>query len=685
MRTLLVLTRQPSLTAAIQAVLDPTRFQIIAKEDVGEAEFLLSRGAIDGAILDAELTDVRAIRTLEMLKGFAPDCVVLVFAGAKQWEWEEDAYLRGVAHVLSKPVRGKLLNTLLERLFPENEEKGPALLPGTTIYDTQALRPAVNEHARALEALRKFSGILTHSLNSSALLKQFLLLLREVIGVNRAMIFLRKPAGVLSDTRLSQDDRWLRSACAIGLDQSVMQHFALSLGAGIGGYLHRQGRILRANSPEAQKNRDIQKEFQLLGAQVAIPILDRESLLGVAVFDERLTGEPYANDELALIFHMLEEVALAIRNSWLHDQLQGNHAMIADILGQIASGCIVIGSGLATLHANSAASRFFLQDRLGKGAIEFSDLPQQLGSMVFTVIKTGVGVPSFRYIFPHAPGRVFRVAILPFRMQSAPGTNAALLLIEDITETERAQALETEASNLRLVRSMAEHLAHEIGNALVPLSTHQQLLKDSINDPEFQQSLGTAMASGVKRISRLASQMVFLARDWTAQFDESVQLSAIIIEAFHEAHTYIPGKKLAQLNFNKDVGTVRVSGDAKALRHAFSEIILNALQANPEEPNVAVHIDESKPGSDPVFSIEVRDSGKGFTPETAQRAQEPFFSTRNVGLGIGLTVCRKIIESHHGRIEIPPPQPGVPGIVRISLPLGNLLKDSAPQLQLNAQ
>jgi nitrogen fixation/metabolism regulation signal transduction histidine kinase len=51
-----------------------------------------------------------------------------------------------------------------------------------------------------------------------------------------------------------------------------------------------------------------------------------------------------------------------------------------------------------------------------------------------------------------------------------------------------------------------------------------------------------------------------------------------------------------------------------------------------------------------------------------RRAAEPFYSTRNVGLGIGLTVTRKIIESHHGRLEIPANLSGTSGVVRIALP-----------------
>ena len=161
----------------MQTVLDPVKFQLITKDAISEAEFLLSRGAIDATILDVELTDTRAIRLIEELKGLAPGCPILIYAGEKQWEWEEDAYLLGVEHVLTKPVRGKLLNTLLDRLFPSPRNPAKQLVPiHSAAIETVAQRPYV-EPVRALEALRRFSSILTHSLDASGLLKQFLLLL----------------------------------------------------------------------------------------------------------------------------------------------------------------------------------------------------------------------------------------------------------------------------------------------------------------------------------------------------------------------------------------------------------------------------------------------------------------------------------------------------------------------------
>lgn len=667
MITILVLTKQESLSAAVAAVVDPRNYKLIAKEDVREAESLLVRGAIDIALVDVELTDIKAIRLLQDLKQIAPHVPILIYTGSKQWEWEEDAYLLGVEHVLNKPVRGKLLNTLLERVAPKTDTTPAERVPGADSGRPRA-DPTVVDQPRALEALRNFSTILTHSLEPQSLLKKFLLLLRQIVGVNRAMIFLRKPSTDTRDDSTSADERWMRCACAIGLEQTLLDHFALTINSGIGGFLYRQGRILRAGGQEARDQREILKEFQLLGVEVAIPILDRESLIGVAVLDARLTGEPYSNEELALIFHMLEEVGLAIKNSWLHTHLRANHEMLVDILGQLGSGCMVIGPNMSILHANPASKSLFQQPGNERRPIEFQDIPQDLGSKIFAVLKTGMAVPPFKHGFPPRPQSTFQVSISPFQTKGTKTPSAALLVIEDITQLARTQKLEIEASNLRLVKAMAEHLAHEINNSLVPVSTHQQLLEERFDDPDFRESLDEALEEGVRRIGRLANQMMFLARD-RSDFRDKIEVSELIEEAFKEANHYHASKS-TQLRLDAPAGAGIVAGDRKALKHALLEVLLNALQANPAKPDVSVRLEKKEdPAGLHLLHIEVTDSGSGFTPEAHLKAATPFFSTRTVGLGLGLTVTRKIVEEHRGHLELEPANGGGKGMVRISLPL----------------
>ena len=509
MKTLLVLAEHPELAEAVRAALNPADYRVVHRMTLEESEPLLVHGLVQACLLDMDLSSVQGVWIIEKLNRRLSKIPLLVFTSEKSWEWEEEAYLKGVTHILNKPVRARMLNAVLARLWTV-----PAPAAGKTSETSflSAETPASASESgsrggnasafQTWEVLRDFSAILTHSLDSEAMLKQFLLMLRELLGVNRAAIFLRQPAGTFGGT--PEEARRLKSACAIGLPHGLLDHLELSLEVGIGGQLVRSGRILRRNSDDTRNDVEIQKEFELLGAQVAVPVLDREMLVGVAVFDGRVTGEPLANNELELVFHLLEQLGLAVKNIWLHDQVSANNEMMADVLRELSSGCVVVSRDLAILHANKIARKIFARTGARGGNLEFTDLPQQLGGKVYQVLKTGTAVETFRFEpADSARKAVYSVNVLPFQRQNSVLPNAALLVVEDLTQSEQLQKLEVEASNLRLVKTMADRLAHEVGNALVPLSTHQQLLADRYKDPEFRASLDVALADGVKRISRL--------------------------------------------------------------------------------------------------------------------------------------------------------------------------------------
>jgi C4-dicarboxylate-specific signal transduction histidine kinase len=202
---------------------------------------------------------------------------------------------------------------------------------------------------------------------------------------------------------------------------------------------------------------------------------------------------------------------------------------------------------------------------------------------------------------------------------------------------------------------------------MVPLSTHQQLLTEKYRDAEFRKSLDHALTDGVKRVTRLINQMRFLARDGQVE-TQAFQVGPLIQEAYQEARQHQPAET-AQLHYENGGEPVVVTGDRAALKHALAEVMLNALQANPKEPKIDVRLHTEGDNGHQDLQIDVQDNGSGFTAESAKQGPSPFFTTRNVGLGLGLTVSRKIIETHHGKLEIVPPQSGKSGVVRISLPV----------------
>jgi hypothetical protein len=143
----------------------------------------------------------------------------------------------------------------------------------------------------------------------------------------------------------------------------------------------------------------------------------------------------------------------------------------------------------------------------------------------------------------------------------------------------------------------------------------------------------------------------------------------LIEDAFQEARAYHPGAAVL-LQYESAGDPLSITCDRPGLQHAFAEIILNALQASQAacQVQVTTRTDTDSSGLRWV-QIEVQDTGAGFSAEAAGKAAEPFFTTRKVGLGLGLAVASKIIQTHGGRMEIPPPRNGPPGLVRISLPL----------------
>ena len=330
-----------------------------------------------------------------------------------------------------------------------------------------------------------------------------------------------------------------------------------------------------------------------------------------------------------------------------------------DILRHIKAGCIVVGRELNVLHANEMARAFFPRPNRPPAAFDFNDLPQVIGGKVFEVLKTGQPMADYHYQPTGAPGQHFQISITPFRKENSPAPTAALVVVEDCTAADRIRQLEIETANLRLVQQMAERLAHEIGNAVVPISTHQQLLARTQRRPGFPDLAGGG--HGGKRQARqpAGGSNAFPGPRPHGQM-ESVPVKQLIEEAFREARAYHP--------------PATVFLQYRVLRRAVERVLRPAGAAarlrrnHPQRPpgrhaSCQVHVrtrTETDSSGSRWARIEVQDSGAGFSAEAAGKAAEPFFTTRKVGLGLGLAVTSKIIQTHAGKLEIPPPRNGSP-------------------------
>ncbi|MBA3849609.1 MAG: hypothetical protein C0502_06390 [Opitutus sp.] len=660
------LAQAPALQAALSSAAD---FQIHHRLALADARGPLAAGAFDACVflsarpdaeLSAQLADARATAAQVAL-------VVVLPAGAAP-----DAQARllsaGADSVLFAPLDPATLAANLTRLASRAAPSPVAPPAGAGLAAPARLNAKAAALSSALEVLRDFSQVLGYSLDYRQLTHHFILKLREVVGLSRIAIFLEPVASDALPAGARPDTSALPCAAAIGVPADLVECFSLTRKSGLGRQLTLHPQILRAPTPSAAPLLDpkIAREFDVLGGQVAIPVNDRERTLGVAVLGGRITGGEFSDEELLLVYHLLEELGLAVKNSWLHHQLVASHRLFGHVLNGLTVGALVVGGNQQVVYANRAIIDFLKGTRADQ--LDIADLPPEIAARLHDVVENGADAePFFHELTTPAP-RYFRVSLLPLRQPSTRLPQTAMLLLEDFTKIRAAQRAEIESSNLKLISLIARRFAHEIRNALVPLTTHAQLFDSEIGQEDFRASLKEALNRETQRIQRFTDQMLLLARSDQPP-SELAPLEDILRASFEKSRAYAGSD--AELEIKSTLPPVMLRCNRSSLAHAFQEIFLNGLQAGSGEDRrltVSLSTVTSADGRANLV-IAVRDSGSGFAAESAARATEPFFTTRNTGVGLGLTIARRVIEAHSGSLDVHPRlRPTDPDIM-ICLPL----------------
>lgn len=117
--------------------------------------------------------------------------------------------------------------------------------------------------------------------------------------------------------------------------------------------------------------------------------------------------------------------------------------------------------------------------------------------------------------------------------------------------------------------------------------------------------------------------------------------------------------------------------DAQLLHLALSNLFTNALQAMPHGGSLRVELGRGEArGGTPQARITLTDTGSGMTPEVMARMFEPFFTTKAAGTGLGLAIVRRIVEAHHGHIEVRS-TPGQGTTFSVLLPLAQVPRSAS--------
>jgi two-component system sensor histidine kinase HydH len=234
---------------------------------------------------------------------------------------------------------------------------------------------------------------------------------------------------------------------------------------------------------------------------------------------------------------------------------------------------------------------------------------------------------------------------------------------EQVRSLERSAVEErlTRAEHLAEIGQLAASLAHEIKNPLAGISGAIQVIRGDLGPNDRHQPIITEILAQIHRLDAAVKDLLLYARPAiprTAEFPLTEVVRGVVTILGEEP---VLQKRRIEFDLVRTDSVVRA--DRGQMEQVLINLLLNAAHASRDGDLIRVEV---RPAGEWV-SLIIVDRGEGMNEEVLQRAFEPFFTTKARGTGLGLPICRKIVEANSGVIWLES-RPGLGTTAHVQLP-----------------
>jgi len=338
-------------------------------------------------------------------------------------------------------------------------------------------------------------------------------------------------------------------------------------------------------------------------------------------------------------------------NSELEHSLEENARVrmhLSRVLESLPCGVLVVAADGKAQIINPEARRL-LQVPSNWRAEPESPLPASFAKLVAEV----PGNSFFSEMESPAPGDFPNRTIGILRAnvsESANGAGDTIWIVRDVTEQKRVAGEREEARRSHALAEVATILAHEIRNPLGSMELFTGLLADATAHlPETRQWV-THLQAGLRALSTTVNNVLQFHSQPLAQLVPT-ELDRLVQETM-DFLVPLSRQRGQQIHVSNAIGKVATRADANRLKQVFLNLALNAFRAMPPGGKLAVAIRWAPQFPGGLVQIDFRDEGRGIPAELLDRIFEPGFTTTAGSPGLGLAVCKKVVEQHGGEIRL---------------------------------
>lgn len=414
---------------------------------------------------------------------------------------------------------------------------------------------------------------------------------------------------------------------------------------------------------------------------LCLPILKQARLLGMLYLENNLTAHAFTPARMAILRLLASEAAISMENARLYRDLAEREGRIRRLVDANIIGIIICDVEGQILEANDAFLRIVGYDRkdLVSQRVRWTDLTppewrERDQQQLVPELKMTGSLQPFEKEFFRKDGS--RVPVL-IGVANFEDGHQGVAFVLDLTERKHAadalRALQMDlahANRLATMGQLAASIAHEVNQPIGAVRNNANAaLRFLARDPPDLEEVREAIECVVNDTYR-AGDIISGIRDQAKKAPP--RKSAVgLNEAIEEVIALVRGelsKHRVTVRTQLAEGLPPVHGDRVQLQQVMLNLILNAIEAMigvDDEVRELVISTESSAGEG--LRVAVSDSGSGIAPGDRERIFESFYTTKADGVGIGLSICRSIIDVHGGRLWADARQPRG-AVFRITLP-----------------